>query len=123
MSVKKPVSKKDTKLEITEATFRQMLDDTNIPIVVFFGATWCAPCRAFSLVFDQVNQYMQSKKKPVVLTYLDIDRCKQLVDDLNIKSVPTVMIFKNSKMAANKTGGFKTPEEFTAWIVETMRKN
>ena len=106
-------------MKITESTFREILNDTKVPVVVSFGATWCGPCKAFTPIFEEAGEIAkQDKENPIVFIKLDIDECEQLASDLNIQVVPSVLVFENSQVIKSKQGGFKTAKELLAFAKE-----
>jgi len=99
-------------MNLNESDLRTLLDTSNDPVVAFLGAKWCGPCRAFTPVFEKVAAQFEKTN----LVKLDVDECTQLCEDLNISIVPTIIIFKDSKIVVRKEGGFPTESHFTDWL-------
>lgn len=83
--------------EITKANFKQELE-TGVKIVTF-SAPWCGPCRMMTPVFEQIE-----KEEGIEVFKVNVDNEPDLSAEHNIKSVPTIMIFKNGKMVKNFIG-------------------
>lgn len=83
--------------EITKANFKEATE-TGIKIVVF-SAPWCGPCRMMTPVFEQIE-----KEEGIDVLKVNVDNETDLSVEHGIKSVPTIMIFKNGKMVKNFIG-------------------
>ena len=62
--------------------------------LVDFYADWCGPCRMLAPVLDQVSQDVKGK---AIVAKVDIDQAQKVTEDLQITSVPTLILFKNGK--------------------------
>ncbi len=62
--------------------------------LVDFYADWCGPCRMLAPVLDQVSQDVKGKAS---VAKLDIDQAQKVTEDLQITSVPTLILFKDGK--------------------------
>ena len=103
-------------MDLKEAELRTLLDTTHSPVVVDCFATWCGPCRNYVPVFEKTAKKL---KETAQFVKIDIDECTQLVEDLNIDSVPSTIIFKNSKVIARKSGGM-SERELEQFVVTSL---
>ncbi|MFT4735764.1 MAG: thioredoxin 1 [Algoriphagus sp.] len=87
-------------------TFEELIGSEK-PIVVDFFATWCGPCKAMSPALQQLADEMGDKIKVVKI---DIDKNKELQRKFSVNSVPTVMVFKNSKQLFRQSGTMMLPQ-------------
>lgn len=88
-------------------TFRRVLDQSTVPVLVDFYADWCAPCRMMAPVFDQfaaryAGQYLVAK--------LDTDRAQAISQVLAIRGIPTLILFRGGKEARRVTGAMPLGE-------------
>ena len=62
------------------------------PVMVDFYATWCEPCKALSPILEQLKEEYSGK---ATIIKIDVDENPDLASHYNIRSVPTIMVFKN----------------------------
>ena len=77
-------------------TFNELIESDK-PVLVDFFAEWCGPCRLMKPILEELHKKMGDK---VRILKIDIDRSRTLADNLNIHSVPTLMLFQNGKSLA-----------------------
>lgn len=85
--------------KITGEEFEQII--TNGVALIDFWATWCGPCRMLGPIIDQVADEIGGK---AVVGKVDIDENNDLAAEYGIRTVPTILIFKNGKMEKQFTG-------------------
>ena len=73
--------------------FDEIIKNSQTPVFVKFTASWCGPCRMMIPVIEKVASELTSVK----FLEIDVDDSDGLSDEYFISSVPTMMIFKNSK--------------------------
>lgn len=71
-------------------------------VLVDFGAPWCGPCKAMEPLLIDLGHEMEGKLSVVKV---DIDATPEIAADCGVMSVPTLMLFKDGKKVANRTGG------------------
>lgn len=79
---------------VKDATFEQEVLNHNLPVLVDFWAPWCGPCRMVSPIVDQVAEDYASSLKVVKV---NTDENPSTASEYGIRSIPTLMIFKNGQ--------------------------
>ena len=73
------------------------------PTFVYFFATWCGPCKTMSPVLDDLKKVYGEKLR---IIKIDVDKNPAIADQFKIRGVPTLMLFKDSKMLWRESGAF-----------------
>lgn len=79
---------------VTDATFEQEVLKSDVPVLVDFWAPWCGPCRMIAPLIDQLAEEYAGKLKAVKL---NTDESPSVATEYGIRSIPTVMIFKDGQ--------------------------
>src|SRR6202140_5180363 len=81
---------------VTDGEFESLVLKSDIPVLVDFWATWCGPCRMIAPIVEQIHGELGDKVK---IMKMDIDENPATPMQLEIMSIPTVLIFKDGKAA------------------------
>lgn len=100
--------------ELTDQNFDKEIQDSKIPVLVDFWAQWCGPCVSFAPVLAEFAEQMKGK---VEVAKLNIEDNPEVASKMGIRSIPTLLLFKEGKMVATKVG-FVTKEVISSWIKE-----
>lgn len=87
-------------LNNTIMTFKE-LTASETPVLIDFYADWCGPCKSFSPILDSLKQEMGEKVK---IVKIDVDKNQELSVKLNVRNIPTVMIYQNGEQKWRKVG-------------------
>ena len=86
---------------ITDATFEVEVLQSEVPVMVDFGAAWCGPCNMIAPYMDQLAEEYAGKAK---VFKADIDECQGLAAKFRIMNVPTVLYFKGGQVVDKNVG-------------------
>ena len=92
----------DTKpIELTQANFDDVVVNSDIPVIVDFWAPWCGPCKMMGPVFEQTATQFPLK---TLFVKVNTENEQNLGARFGIRSIPTLMIFKNGKEVERISG-------------------
>ena len=87
--------------EVQESAFQKEVLDSNVPVLVEFGATWCGPCKMLEPLLDQLATEWQGK---IRIVKVDVDQGVTLTIKYQVMSVPTLILFKQSQPKERLSG-------------------
>ena len=87
--------------EITQANFETNVLNSDLPVLVDFWAPWCGPCRLVSSVVDEIAQDYEGRAKVVKV---NTDEQAAIASQYGIRSIPTLIVFKNGKVVDQVIG-------------------
>lgn len=83
-----------THIEATDANFEQEVLKSNIPVLVDFWASWCAPCRMIAPIVDEIAGEYEGRLK---VAKMNVDDSGETPTQFGITGIPTLIIFKNGQ--------------------------
>lgn len=83
-----------SRAQVSDASFKEDVLDSELPVLVDFWAPWCGPCRMVAPVVDEISQQYEGKVKVVKL---NTDENPNTASQYGIRSIPTLMIFKGGQ--------------------------
>ncbi len=94
-------------IAVTDDDFEHQIEKHDGLAVVDFWATWCAPCRMISPILDQLATEYVGKAK---VAKLDVDTNVKTATRFNVRSIPTILFFKNGKLVDQVVGAVPKPQ-------------
>lgn len=104
-------------IESTLDNFSALINSEQ-PVVVDFWATWCNPCVGFAPVFEQVAE---ERKGEVRFLKVDTEAQQQLAAQFQIRSIPTIMVFKSGQRV-DMINGALPKTQFDQWLNQALSK-
>ncbi len=103
-------------VKVTDANFKSEVMGAGGPVVVDFWAEWCGPCKMIGPALEEIAKEMQGK---VTIGKLNVDENPGVANTYGIRSIPTLLLFKDGKMASSKVGA-APKSELKKWIAEAI---
>ncbi len=88
-------------LEVNDSNFDEVVLKSNKPVIVDFWAEWCGPCRMIAPIIDEISKEYSEK---AVVAKCDVDNSPQVSARFGIRNIPTVLFFKDGKIADKQIG-------------------
>lgn len=88
-------------IDADEAKFEEILVESEVPVVVDFWSPSCAPCRVQSAVIEEAAASYQGK---AVFVKVNVEEVEAVAQNMRIRSVPTIVIFKNTRVMDIRAG-------------------
>lgn len=88
-------------LQITDASFDEVVLKSDKPVLVDFWATWCGPCRMLGPVIEELATEYEGR---VVVGKVDVDNNQEFAGKYGIRNIPTVLVFQNGEVVGRQVG-------------------
>jgi thioredoxin 1 len=88
-------------LEVNDDNFDEVVIKSDKPVVVDFWAEWCGPCRMVSPIMEEISDEYSGK---ALVVKCDVDSSPGVSAKYGIRNIPTILFFKNGKIADKQVG-------------------
>lgn len=88
-------------VEISDATFDEVVIKSDVPVLVDFWAQWCGPCKMVAPILEEIASEYDGKLK---VAKMDVDSNTKIASQFRIMSIPSLLIFKNGELVDQVVG-------------------
>lgn len=85
---------------LTDENFDEFVENSVKPVLVDFWAPWCQPCKMVSPILDEISE----EQEEVIIAKIDIQDNPLSAQKCGIRSIPTMILFKDNEKIASKSG-------------------
>ncbi len=104
---KKRKPKKVVALEITDATFNDLISEAEQPILVDFWAAWCGPCKIIGPIIDELARDFEGR---AIVGKVNVEANPNLSRHFKVKSIPTLMLINRGELKQRFSGMVPKPD-------------
>ena len=83
------------------SSFQDLLDNSQIPVLVDFYATWCGPCQMMAPILEEVGANLRDRLQ---IVKIDTDKYPNLASKYQVEALPTLVLFKDGQPAERIEG-------------------
>ena len=88
-------------VEVNDGNFEEVVVKSDKPVVVDFWAEWCGPCRMIAPMIEEISHEYSDK---ALVVKCDVDSSPGVASKYGIRNIPTVLFFKDGKIADKQVG-------------------
>jgi thioredoxin 1 len=101
---------------ISDASFEADVLQSDKPVLVDYWAEWCGPCKMIAPILDEVSSAYNGKLQ---IAKMNVDENRNIPAKLGVRGIPTLMLFKDGKLAATQVGAM-SKARLTAFIDQQL---
>lgn len=98
-------------IAVTDASFEDDVLKAGKPVLLDFWAQWCGPCKMIGPVLEEISE----ERDDIIIAKMDIDANPEVPTRFGVRSIPTILIFKDGEPVAT-TMGAKPKAQLASWI-------
>ena len=103
-------------IHVGDNDFEQVVVKSSIPVLVDFWATWCGPCKMIAPVLEELAPVYAGR---LTITKLDVDANPNTASKFGIRSIPTLLIFKEGKVV-DQIVGYQSKDALKARLEKVL---
>jgi len=103
---------------ISDASFETDVLQSAQPVLVDYWAEWCGHCKMIAPILDEMATTYGGKLQ---ITKMNVDENREIPAKFGIRGIPTLMLFKDGKLAATKVGAL-SKSQMAAFIDENLKE-
>ena len=117
LTTQNAIAKDNTILTLTNSNYLSKLLKSDKPVLVKFWASWCRPCRTMTPKFHAAAKTFKGK---VTFAQVNVDEQKQVAQRYQVRSLPTIILFKKDKII-NKTVGSLSQKQIETFVKNSLK--
>lgn len=103
-------------VKVSDESFKADVLQAELPVLVDFWAEWCGPCKQIGPALEEIAAEMHGK---VIVAKLNIDDNPLTPGEFGVRGIPTLMLFRNGKVAATRMGAMPK-SKLVEWLSTTI---
>jgi len=86
---------------VTEATYSEIVESTDLPVMIDFWAEWCGPCRMIAPIVEDLSSEYDGK---ALILKCDVDENPEIATKFGIRNIPTLVFIKKGELVDKLVG-------------------
>ena len=103
-------------IELTDAAFDEVVQSSDVPVLVDFWAPWCGPCKMMTPILKEIADEYADRAK---ICKLNTDEARDSAVEFGVSAIPTIILFKDGQVR-NKWVGLTSKKDLSAAIDELL---